>query len=121
MKKTNLTDRSESDNSFDDDGAVYSARFTFAPGEYDDEFHHLNELIDQAAEKNPGFLEKESWISPDETKTSVVYYWSSMEALKAFSKHPDHIEAKRRYQEWYDGYEVVVAKVLSRRGDDRLE
>jgi hypothetical protein len=64
MKKTNITSQSESDTSFDDDGAVYSARFTFAPGEYDDEFHRLNELIDQAAEENPGFGEKERWISP---------------------------------------------------------
>ena len=121
MEETNLHHQNESGFSADENGAVYSARFTFAPGKYDDDFHRLNGLIDQAAKKNPGFLEKENWISPDDAKRSVVYYWSSMKALKAFSKHPCHIEAKRRYREWYDGYEVVVAKVLSRWGDDRLE
>lgn len=121
MEETNLKDQDESGLSANSNGALYTARFTFAPGEYDDEYHRLNGLIDRAAEENPGFLEKESWVSPDNAKRSVLYYWSSMEALKAFSKHPHHVEAKRRYREWYDGYEVVVARVLSRRGDGRLK
>ena len=28
---------------------MYSAAFIFRPGQYDDEFHRLNDLIDQAA------------------------------------------------------------------------
>ena len=100
--------------------ARFSATFTFAPGDYDEEFHRLNALIDRAAEENPGFVAKESWVSPDEARRSVVYYWDSREALKTFSKHPDHIEAKRRYREWYEGYEVFIAKVLDHRSDGGL-
>lgn len=121
MKKTNpQTPNPASDGASDHDAAAYAATFTFAPGTYDDEFHRLDGLIDRAARDNPGFLEKQRWVSPDGEKRSVVYYWRSMEALKAFSKHPDHIEAKRRYREWYEGYEVTIAKVLSRRSDGGL-
>ena len=111
----------DADNSFPDKSeVVFSATFTFASGEYDEDFHRLNDLIEQAAENSPGFVEKESWISPDGTKRSIVYYWNSREALRTFSKHPDHIEAKRRYKEWYDGYKVVIARVLSYREDGGL-
>lgn len=118
---TPLRPHPASDPTSDSEAAVYTATFTFAPGAYDDEFHRLDALVEQAARDNPGFLEKERWVSPDGEKRSVVYYWRSMEALKAFAKHPDHIEAKRRYREWYDGYEVTIARVLSRRGDGGLD
>lgn len=104
-----------------DESAVYTARFTFVPGEYDDEFHRLNDRIDEAAKDSPDFLRKEWWESPDGEALSVIYYWASLEALKTFSKHPDHIEAKRRYDEWYEGYEVEIAKLIDHRGDGRLD
>jgi heme oxygenase (staphylobilin-producing) len=104
-----------------DDPEVYTVQFTFTPGEYDDEFHRLNDLIDEAAYDNPGFLGKEWWERPDGETQSVLYFWESLEALETFSQHPDHVEAKRRYEEWYDGYEIRVSKVLEQRGDGGLE
>ena len=32
---------------------------------------------------------------------------------------PDHLAAKARYREWYDGYRVLVAEVLRDYGDGR--
>ncbi|WP_224448182.1 antibiotic biosynthesis monooxygenase family protein [Haloprofundus salilacus] len=99
---------------------MYAARFRFRPGEYDDEFHRLNERVERAAESNSGYRGSESWVSPDGDERLVVYYWESLDALRAFSQHPDHLEAKRRYEEWYDGYEAAVFEVLRRYGDGRL-
>ena len=104
-----------------DDEAVYAVRFTFSPGEYNEEFHRLNDRIDEVAKENPDFLGKEWWESPDGKLQSVIYYWAGLEALKTFSQNADHIEAKRRYEEWYDGYEVVISKVLDRWGDGGLD
>jgi hypothetical protein len=44
---------------------VFSAAFIFEPGEYDAEFHRLNERIEQAAESMSGFLGAEVWTSTD--------------------------------------------------------
>jgi NADH:ubiquinone oxidoreductase subunit F (NADH-binding) len=35
---------------------MYTATFTFAPGEYDDEFHRLDQAIAEAARAIPGYL-----------------------------------------------------------------
>lgn len=66
---------------------MYSAAFIFEPGGYDEEFHRLNDLIDEAARATPGFLGAESWHSPDGKKVNATYYWDNMDALKAFSRH----------------------------------
>ena len=31
--------------------------------------------------------------------------------------HPKHIEAKKRYADWYNGYHVVISEVLRSYGD----
>jgi len=100
---------------------VYSAQFIFRPGDYDDEFHRLNGLIDEAAEATAGYLGAETWVSKDGDSLNAIYYWETLEALKAFSRHPSHLEAKKQYQRWYDGYHVVVSEVLRAYGDDRID
>jgi heme-degrading monooxygenase HmoA len=96
---------------------VYSVAFIFEPGVYDSEFHRLNELIDEAARSMQGFLGSESWRSPDGKRSNATYYWATLEALKAFSRHPKHLEAKRQYSRWYDGYHIVVSEVIQSYGD----
>lgn len=68
--------------------------FTFAPGDYDDEFHALDERIAQAAKSTPGYLGEESWENSASGLISNVYYWESREALQQLMKHPVHLEAK---------------------------
>lgn len=99
---------------------IYSATFVFRIKNYDAEFEQLNELIDQAANTNPGYLGKERWANSDENKRSVVYYWKSRESLREFSKHPIHQKAKQNYKKWYEGYEVLISEVLTFKSDDGL-
>lgn len=96
---------------------MISAAFIWEPGTYDAEFNQLNALIEEAAQTTPGFLGVESWTSEDGKRNNATYYWSSLENLKMLSAHPKHIEAKRRYAEWYNGYQVVISEVIRSYGD----
>ena len=44
---------------------MYSATFTWEPGDYDDEFHRLNDIIEGVAQSLDGYLGVESWQSAD--------------------------------------------------------
>ncbi len=96
---------------------MYSAAFIFRPGQYDEEFHRLNELIDSAAKATAGYLGRESWQSPDGKTLNATYYWESIDALAAFSSNEYHLEAKKNYSRWYEGYHIVVAEVIRSYGD----
>ena len=96
---------------------MYSAAFLFEPGEYDARFHALNALIDRAAKATAGYLGAESWRSTDGKTANATYYWDSLEALKQFSTHPDHLTAKREYAKWYRGFHIVVSQALRSYGD----
>ncbi|MEM7502293.1 MAG: DUF4188 domain-containing protein [Pseudomonadota bacterium] len=100
---------------------MYSVSFIFKPGDYDDEFHRLNGLIDEAANAVAGYIDSESWYSDDRATVNAVYYWNDLESLKQFSRHPKHLEAKRQYARWYHAYHIVVAEVLRSYGDGNLE
>lgn len=102
------------------DRPVYSATFIFRIKNYDDEFEHLNSIIDQAANTNSGFLGKERWANEKENVRSVVYYWDSLKALKEFSNHPKHKKAKKNYKKWYSGYEIIISEVLKFKSDNGL-
>jgi len=96
---------------------MFSAAFIFEPGTYDARFHELNALIGAAARATPGYLGVESWRSPDGSRANATYYWESLEALRQFSQHPHHLEAKREYQRWYLGYHIVISEVIRAYGD----
>ena len=96
---------------------MYTATFTFAKGQYDDEFYALDHVIAQIAKSIPGYLGEEAWESHETGLVSNVYYWESMEALQALMKHPSHIQAKQRQSRWLNGYQVVIAQVIGTYGD----
>lgn len=97
--------------------AVHTATFTFAKREFDDEFHALDQAIAQLARAMPGYIGEETWENPATGLISNVYYWESLEALRALIEHPLHQEAKRRQARWLDGYQVVIAQVTHAYGD----
>jgi len=99
---------------------MYSAAFIFEPGTYDERFHTLDAQIQAAAASNPGFLGREAWQSADGKRFNATYYWADLESLKAFSRNPQHLEAKRDYQRWYKGFHIVISEVLRSYGDDNL-
>ena len=100
---------------------MFSAAFIFKPGTYDDDFHRLNDLIDTAANNTEGYLGAETWHSADGKTLNATYYWETLEALKQFSRDPNHLEAKKQYSRWYDGYHIVISEVIRSYGDDALE
>ncbi len=100
---------------------MFSAAFIFKPGTYDDEFHRLNDLIDTAANNTEGYLGAETWHSADGKTLNATYYWETLDALKQFSRDPNHLEAKKQYSRWYDGYHIVISEVIRSYGDDALE
>ena len=99
---------------------MYSAAFIFRPGRYDDEFHRLNQLIDTAARETDGFIGTEAWRSADGKTLNATYYWESLEALQSFSRNANHLQAKKQYSRWYDGYHIVVAEIIRSYGDDSI-
>lgn len=99
---------------------MYSSTFIFAKGQWDDEFHRLDNEIAQAAKETPGYLGEESWENTSNGLVCNVYYWESLEALQALMCHPTHLQAKARQAGWLAGYEVVISQVLRTYGDSRL-
>lgn len=100
---------------------MYSVAFIFEPGDYDDDFYELDALILDVAESMDGYIGKDSWQSPDGKRFNSTYYWADENAIRAFSSHPKHVEAKRQYARWYEGYHVVVSKVERTYGDGGFE
>lgn len=100
---------------------MLTAAFIFQPGKRDEEFDRLNALISEAAHATGGFLGEEAWQSADGQLFNATYYWDSMEALKRFSSHPRHLEAKRQYARWYGGFHVVISEVVKSYGDGGVE
>jgi heme-degrading monooxygenase HmoA len=96
---------------------MYTATFTFAKREFDDEFHALDQVIAEVARSTPGYLGEESWENPSNGLISNVYYWQTMASLQALMKHPAHIAAKQRQQQWLAGYQIVIAHVVGSYGD----
>jgi len=41
----------------------------------------------------------------------ALSYWPSEESIKAWKAHPEHIEAQRSGQYWYESYSVQIAEI----------
>ena len=96
---------------------MYTATFTFAKGEFDDEFQVLDQAIAEVAKSIPGYRGEEAWENTTSGLISTVYYWDTLEALQQLIHHPKHIEAKERQSKWINGYHIVVAQVVRSYGD----
>lgn len=95
---------------------MYLVTFRLDPGDYDAEFHALNDAVQAAAEDTEGYLGKRTWHDSESAEVLVEYYWETVDALEAFGADSDHREAKRRWTEWYDAYEVTVTEVIESYG-----
>jgi len=100
---------------------MYTATFTFAKREFDEEFHTVDNEIARIAKSIPGYLGEENWENASTGLISTVYYWTTLEALDALVNHPLHIKAKQRQAQWLNGYQVVVAQVLGAYGEGQIE
>lgn len=100
---------------------MLSASFIFTETDLDEAFFALDAKIAQAAEETPGFLGKENWVSADGGKKNSVYYWEDQAALRAFSSHPLHLEAKQQYAKWYGGFHAVISEIVKSYGDGAID
>ncbi len=100
---------------------MYSATFTFLAGDFDDDFHALDETIARAARAIPGYVGEEAWENPRTGQVSNVYYWTTLEALQTLIHHPAHRLAKQQQGRWLQGYQVVIAEIVGCYGDGRLD
>lgn len=96
---------------------MYSATFTFAKGQYDGEFHRLDQAIAEVAKAIPGYLGEEAWENPTTGLISTVYYWRTLAALQKLIEHPLYVAAKQQQAKWLNGYHIVIAEVLRSYGD----
>ena len=99
---------------------MYSSTFIFDKRQYDEEFFRLDEAIAEVAKKIPGYLGEETWENKTTGLISNVYYWESLESLRALIKHPKHVEAKRAQEKWLNGYQVIVSEVIRAYGDGKI-
>jgi heme-degrading monooxygenase HmoA len=99
---------------------MYSSTFIFAKRQFDDEFHRLDQQIAAMAKAIPGYVGEETWENNDTGLVSNVYYWETLEALRQLVRHPIHLEAKSRQDNWLAGYQVVISQVLRTYGDNKL-
>jgi hypothetical protein len=96
---------------------MIAAQFIFEPGEYDDEFHRLDDSIDNDAKSIPGFLGTDRWVSADGLTINAIYYFADMSALTKLGRFDDHRTAKSQVDRWYKGYRVIVTEVTATYGN----
>jgi len=89
----------------------YAVIFTSLRTESDRGYGHMAERMVELASQQPGFLGVESARTPDGLGITVSY-WSSEEAIAAWTAHAEHKVAQETGQRvWYSDYYLRVAKV----------
>ncbi|WP_044400915.1 antibiotic biosynthesis monooxygenase [Lacinutrix sp. Hel_I_90] len=87
----------------------YAVIFTSTRTEGENGYSEMSELMETLAKKQEGF------ISMDSARSDLgitVSYWESLEAIKNWKQHTDHIVAQKKgIQEWYRWYHVRICKV----------
>jgi hypothetical protein len=79
---------------------MFSSTFIFSKQQFDEEFFRLDQAIAEGARATPGYLGEESWENVATGLISNIYYRQSLEALQLLMKHPSHLEAKSRQDQW---------------------
>jgi heme-degrading monooxygenase HmoA len=86
---------------------VFTSRRTPGDNGYSDSAARLDEL----AAQQPGYLGHESARSSPELGITVSY-WKDEDSISAWKRHIEHTPIRNRGRaEWYETYEVHVAKV----------
>ena len=99
---------------------MYSSTFIFAAKQFDGAFHRLDQEVAAIAKSIPGYIGEETWENSTAGLVSNVYYWESLEALQQLVKHPRHLEAKEKQENWLAGYQVIISQVIKTYGDGKL-
>lgn len=91
------------------DTAYYAVIFTSTHSENTEGYIDMANQMETLAKSQNGFLGIES------AKDSIgitVTYWESLEAIKNWKQHTDHLVAQQKgIQDWYSWYKVRICKV----------
>ncbi len=87
----------------------YAVIFSSVRTEPDPEYAAMAERMETLAHEQPGFLGLES--ARNEIGITVSY-WDSLEAIRAWKQHAEHLIAQHMGRErWYSAYCVRVCRV----------
>jgi heme-degrading monooxygenase HmoA len=76
-----------------------------------DGYDAMSERLFARVQEQPGFLGAESARGADGFGITVAYF-ESEEAIAAWRRHAEHVPAREQGRaEWYEGYEIRVARV----------
>lgn len=95
----------------------YTSTFIYDIKQIDEAYRQLDAQIEDFVRTIDGYLGKECWENKEKGLLSVVYYWSSLEALQQLVTHPQHLKAKQLHQQWLNQYKVVIAEVVREYGE----
>jgi heme-degrading monooxygenase HmoA len=89
----------------------FVAIFTSTRRPGDDGYGAMSERMVELAREQPGYLGMESVRTADGHGITLSY-WESLEAIQAWKRDAEHLEAQRLGRErWYGAYAVRIAKV----------
>jgi heme-degrading monooxygenase HmoA len=75
--------------------------------------------MDELAARQPGYLGIESARADDGARITVSY-WATLEAVRAWGRHAEHLLAQRAGREkWYQWFRLRVCRVEAERGFER--
>jgi len=87
----------------------YAVIFTSTQNENIDGYSNMANAMEELAKQQPGF------IGLDSARNDVgitVSYWETIEAIKNWKQHTDHLVAQQKgRQDWYSWYNVRICKV----------
>jgi heme-degrading monooxygenase HmoA len=87
----------------------YAVIFTSIQTENSEGYTEMADKMHQLAREQPGFLGMES--AKDEIGITVSY-WASLEAIKNWKQHIDHLEAQKLgRKQWYSWYRTRICRV----------
>jgi heme-degrading monooxygenase HmoA len=94
------------------DVGCYAVIFTSLRNESDnDGYAEAAGRMLELAREQPGFLGVDSARGADGVGITVSY-WESEDAIRAWKRHAEHVEARKQGREdWYAHYTVRVARV----------
>ncbi len=87
----------------------YAVIFTSILKENVEGYSEMAEKMEALAKQQSGF------ISMDSSRTEIgitISYWKTLEAIKLWKQHTDHLVAQQKGQdEWFNWYNVRICKV----------
>src|SRR5689334_1120967 len=97
-------------NCWPDSGAdtMYCATFTFAKGEYDDEFHQRDQAITDIAKSVASFQADDGSGNTAAEVTSTASYWETLETLHEPTEHTAPPVVTQLQGESWQGHLVIL-------------